>query len=249
MQTCNILILSSLLFMSIPLAAATTAIQDSTSAESATQSLIEAVKWTMAPAPGQDKRVKQLVAKIPKLVEQGADINAKITVREAWGKEKEKSMTFLMATIWIASRSGRPIDELLIHTLIANGADVNAIDDRGDTALAHAAMVPGGERIVGILLRAKADPNKGQIWKPLVAACFNADTISYSDTIRALLEAGADVNTKFKYGNKWVTALDLAKMSVQSTPSKLKDYAIHTVNLLQERGAKSAADLKEETQF
>ncbi|MCA8448971.1 ankyrin repeat domain-containing protein [Burkholderia vietnamiensis] len=80
----------------------------------------------------------------------------------------------------------------VVRSLIAHGANVNAIDEQARTPLHHA--VSGGAAITRLLLEAGANPNVRSIeqYSPLHLALL-ADRPDL-ETIQALVEAGADVN-------------------------------------------------------
>ena len=85
------------------------------------------------------------------------------------------------------------------------GADVNARDRRGRTALMHAAN-KGYVLVVQPLLKAKADPN---LRAPDGAtALFMAAVHGHSETIELLMKAGADLSIR---GPKGKTAVDAAR--------------------------------------
>jgi ankyrin repeat protein len=86
--------------------------------------------------------------------------------------------------------------------LIAAGADVNAHDAYGATALMNAAH-SGDLEMVETLLAAGAEVDaKDELgWTALMKACFNADqNRGFPDIVRRLLAAGADPNVKITYG-------------------------------------------------
>ncbi len=79
-------------------------------------------------------------------------------------------------------------DSLALRRLIANGADVNATDEHGHTALRDA-----GLECAVVLLDAKADPNKcydNDGSTPLMSATINAR----SEIVRLLIQHKANVN-------------------------------------------------------
>jgi len=125
-----------------------------------------------------------------------------------------------LSALWIvavpiAARADTPLidavlegDRAAVERLIRGGADVNAANEYGATAL-YAASAGGHTAIVRLLLDAKADPNaalhSGQT--PLMAAIDDG----YIDVARALIERGADVNRKEARGGQ--TALMWAAAS------------------------------------
>jgi uncharacterized protein len=123
--------------------------------------------------------------------ERGADVGA----RSEFGDGR----TALMAAVDKGERR-------VVEALLAGGADVNATDDLGQTALMLAAAHRDPE-IVRVLLGAHAavdrvtGPNH---WTVLMRA---ADA-GYPDNVRLLLDHGADANLRNRQGN---TALALAR--------------------------------------
>src|SRR5579884_558536 len=107
--------------------------------------------------------------------------------------------------------------------LIKTGADVNAKDASGDTALILAAY-NGRIETVKALIKSKADVNaKGSHgYTALMVAAYNGDT----EMVKALIEARADVNAENKSGD---TALILA----------MRQNYKGIVDLLKSAGAKS----------
>lgn len=143
--------------------------------------------------------------------------------------------------------------------LVAAGADVNALNERGNTALLHAAL-EGLPAVVAALLAAGAQPNvcasvvyngqadANQPLTPLGAACING----HVEVVAALVDAGAPSRqsalastveahltspaTSSDATSKWLATYgDL----VTATPSKLAAMGEHQaiVDLLEDRGA------------
>ena len=86
--------------------------------------------------------------------------------------------------------------------LLANGADVNARDAYGATALMNAAH-SGALEMVETLLAAGAEVDaKDELgWTALMKACFNADlNRGFPEIVERLIAAGADPNVKITYG-------------------------------------------------
>lgn len=86
--------------------------------------------------------------------------------------------------------------------LLANGADVNACDAYGATALMNAAH-GGNLEMVETLLAAGAEVDaKDELgWTALMKACFNADlNRGFPEIVTRLIAAGADPNVKITYG-------------------------------------------------
>ena len=83
----------------------------------------------------------------------------------------------------VAARSG---DADGVRVLIADGADVNAADANGDTAL-QAAAQRGDTTLVDILLEAGATPTPGAVRRAIIGEHYRV--------LQALIRAGADPNT------------------------------------------------------
>jgi ankyrin repeat protein len=102
--------------------------------------------------------------------------------------------------------------------LIEAGADVNAQDNRGYTALIRASGWRYTE-IVKLLIEAGADVNAKAEWNgrtALIHASASGD--EYIETVKLLIEAGADVNAQDKYG---YTALMAASQEGYEKVTKL----------------------------
>ena len=89
-------------------------------------------------------------------------------------------------------------DTATVEALLEQGADVNARERKGQTALIRAALL-GHTDTVQALLAAGADVNaKGKLgWTALMWVAGKGHT----DTVQALLAAGADVNAKDRGGD------------------------------------------------
>lgn len=121
----------------------------------------------------------------------GLDINCTAIIRDR---------TILMD---ICDRLGE--DEKACKALLDAGANINAQDEHGNTAL-HFAAKQGHQNIVALLLRrgAQVDVREGSNkYTPLHVATLNRHT----SLISLLLKAGADINAQDENGN---TALHLA---------------------------------------
>lgn len=91
-----------------------------------------------------------------------------------------------------------------LKTALKDGADVNARDGRGGTALMHAAS-KGYTLMVESLLEAKADPDVRAA--DGATALFMTAVQRHSEIIELLMKAGADISIK---GPKGKTATDVA---------------------------------------
>jgi cytohesin len=90
-------------------------------------------------------------------------------------------------------------DRAVVERLVKGGADVNAANEYGATAL-FAASAGGRTAIVRLLLDAKADPNAALLSgeTPLMAAIDDG----HADVARLLVERGADVNRQETRGGQ-----------------------------------------------
>jgi ankyrin repeat protein len=101
--------------------------------------------------------------------------------------------------MWIAAYSANPET---VQVLIDAGADVNAHDDHGGTALCWAVsaeVVKSTPDIVRILLKAGTEVEIPRYYTPLTSALMrlrrNENPAPVIESIKALLNAGADVNS------------------------------------------------------
>ena len=158
--------------------------------------------------------------KVKLLVEQGADINARI--------KKFGDGTALM----VSSAMGQ-LD--IVKYLISKGADINARDKSGATALIAAAtfsfvtnkdgnlevvkaLVEGGSFLL-FKTNKGADINARDIELGGATALMMASSAGDLEVVKYLISKGADVNVRTKYGK---TALSLAKTK------EIKDVLLYT---------------------
>jgi len=89
-----------------------------------------------------------------------------------------------------------------VQSLLATGADCNARDGEGATALMRAAHM-GRLEVVRALLAAGADVNAvdERGWGALAKAVYNPDLDrGFADVAQALIAAGADIEAQIAYG-------------------------------------------------
>jgi ankyrin repeat protein len=121
-------------------------------------------------------------------------------------------------------------DTAAVSALIAKGADVNAKNNYGWTALSHAARA-GNAELVKLLLAHGADVNArdGSGWTPLMRAAMKG----HAEAVRVLLEHGALVNVKEKDEGwtalHWAAARGYEKV-VKLLLSHGADYTLRTQN-------------------
>jgi hypothetical protein len=115
-------------------------------------------------------------------------------VFKRWPGENPPSMNALIRACWKRAPSNH------VSALITGGANVDAVDRHGNTALHLACWrwhdCHGG--IVRALLRANVDPNiTGEFgWTPLMLACAEGNSVAVS----ALIESGANINHTDPFG-------------------------------------------------
>ena len=102
-----------------------------------------------------------------------------------------------------------------ITLLLKNGADVRAMDARGEPL--HAAVAQGHARAVGLLLQARADPNAvtptGKDTPLTLLTSVFLFLPSHNAIVRQLVEAGANVNARNSYGDQPFQAMVRAEES------------------------------------
>ncbi len=86
--------------------------------------------------------------------------------------------------------------------LLAGGADVNARDAYGATALMHAAHSGNAEMVEALLAAgAEVDAKDELGWTALMKACHNADQDrGFPEIVTRLIASGADPDVKITYG-------------------------------------------------
>ena len=123
---------------------------------------------------------------------------------------------------------------LAVRELIAAKSDVNAADTEGKTPLAHA--LAGGEHadVVKLLLAAKSDPRRYPMMTVHACRCYTVDTV------KLLLEAGADPNVVHPHLG---TTLHAACHNTRVTGSRDYDSSrsLAVVNLLLAAGVNPRA--------
>jgi ankyrin repeat protein len=129
----------------------------------------------LAAARGNNEIVRLLLAN-------GAELDAR----------KEKGITPLMEAIFAHHEKTASI-------LLDAKANANIVDETGRTALGYAVLERQPE-IIQKLIQAKADPNKGELDRPIFWAIKYADT----NAANLLLQAGADPNLPGKNSDSLV---------------------------------------------
>ncbi|KDQ07885.1 hypothetical protein BOTBODRAFT_119484, partial [Botryobasidium botryosum FD-172 SS1] len=83
----------------------------------------------------------------------------------------------------------------VVAKVLATGIDVNATDENGHTLLDHATFC-GSPSAVMALLRAGADARVETAWPPLCSATVLVQQEGGAESMRALVEAGADIEAE-----------------------------------------------------
>ena len=144
--------------------------------------------------------------------------NVSVRIDSAPGIRVQGSTPLLILAVMrrLAFETGFPIPEPpspeIVEELLRLGADVNARDEKGETALIAIVGVDSffesqKEKIISILLKAGADVNarRQDGTTPLIAAADHLDLSSGSGVIEMLLRAGADINAKANDGSTALT--------------------------------------------
>jgi ankyrin repeat protein len=179
------------------------------------------------------------------LLSNGADVSIKnlagLTALDASIKENHKDMVNLLRT-GVANKPAQSASYMAfdaglqqaaiegdtgkIRNLLASGANVNARNKDGWTALMHASF-QGNTAAVALLLASSADPNQADS-KYGRTALILATRQGHTGVVQALLKGGADPNAKDKAGE---TPMSI----VQQTGNR------HLGLLLKQAGAKAPA--------
>lgn len=160
-------------------------------------------------------------ARIRELVEQGANVNA----RESYDGQT--------ALIYASRNRNKGFNEV-VRFLIEKGADVNAYDKNGNTALISAArygLADNVQTLIGKGADVNAKNNGG------VRALTYAAMDGYTDVVRLLIKNGANVNGKDGMDQ---TALSMARfMKNQKETSEGHKKALNDIiGILDQAGAR-----------
>ena len=114
------------------------------------------------------------------MIEKGCDVN-------------HPGHTDKPALLWVAAHVELKDHDYLLHQLVDAGANVDARDNNGDTALIISSM-NGHENCVKALLEKKANPNLMNYRRQ--SALFVAAMNGHTGIAKDLLNAGADMDVK-----------------------------------------------------
>lgn len=114
------------------------------------------------------------------------------TVPDTSKEQKEKADSSVMQQNMVDAINSKDVEQL--KKLIDEGADINAVNKDGETALHLATRVAQSSSVVQMLLDAGADVNAKN--NNGSTALMLAADYSGNETVKVLLDAGADVNAK-----------------------------------------------------
>jgi len=118
----------------------------------------------------------------------------------------------------------------VVAALLHAGADVNAVNDDGRTAL-HLAAGSDRPDIVRVLLRAGADPNRGGSPSALIMAAGRGPL----ESVRLLVDAGADVHSRADF-----SIAGVGSGTTDAIGAAANGFHPEIVRLLADRGALTA---------
>ena len=131
---------------------------------------------------------------------------------------KKVILCAVLVLVCVSSAFGGATEELLkaakdsnttpkmIENLIKFGADVNAENEDGNTALMTAATLNNDPEVMNVLINAGADVNAKAIYGTTALMCAAINN-SNPEVVKALINAGADL---FAKDNEGKTVLDYA---------------------------------------
>jgi ankyrin repeat protein len=128
----------------------------------------------------------------------------------------------------------------VFRALVEAGGDVNKLDSRGFTALHHASGSGLSEGVRYLCLERKADVDKRATDDDGYTPLIFASARGHIEAVRALLEAGADVNKRASDG--YETPLSLAFKMDSWRPEQYKQDNTKIAALLREAGAQDLED-------